>query len=124
MRTMWILATETLCQGVIPSLWEGDGKDRRPVLFDSQADAEDEMLDGWRSWNDAMRDQRVDAVADLPHDLVGADRFAAIRAICEDHQLDDEPMDWPMEVQVTDDGIILHPDTGMPWPIARAHCQW
>lgn len=119
MRTMWILATETLCQGVIPSVWEGDGKDRRPVLFTTSAEAQAEAEDWWHDHNDEMRHQREAEVAILPDDLTGTARFAAIRAICEDYQPDDAPMDWPLAVTLTDDDVILHPETGMPWPLAN-----
>lgn len=100
MPTAWILVRDTVTQGTILSITDGWGF---PVIYATKADADAAALAFTEQHNADMREHREWLVANLGRHVNGAARIAEIRAICEDYQYDEEPMDWPVEVEVRTD---------------------
>ena len=119
--TQWMLVTHTLCQGVIPSEWDASADPQMPVLYPSRGHALLASLDWLNTRNDTLRGDREFFVAQLDESLTGAERFSAIRSICEDHPYDEESEDWPIEVMSTSAGIVALDGSGMVWTPEHLH---
>jgi hypothetical protein len=105
--TQWMLVTDTLCQGVIPSLWGDDG---RPVLYPTPEAATEEAVDMQEMHNEALAGQVAFLIGLLPEDLTPEERAEAEEEIREDHLPDDEPTDWAIPVVVLPGGTICAVD--------------
>lgn len=103
-RRYWILATETATQGIFPSVWDFDSD--YPMLFDDLDEAEAKAWEFLVQYNTDLRDDRYYALSQIGDEVQGADRIAEIRQIIDDYQYQQEPFDFPLEVEVHDDGSM------------------
>lgn len=104
MARYWILATETSSQGIFPSVMDYDAD--LPMLFDDLDAAEEKAWDILEQYNLDLRHDREYALSLIGDDVQGAARIGEIRQIIEDYQYQEEPFDFPLEVEVQDDGSL------------------
>jgi len=111
----WILATETATQGIFPSVMDYDSD--YPMLFDTLEQAEQKAWELLEQHNQDLQDDRYYSLAQIAPDVIGAERIAAIREIIDDYQYQDEPFDFPLEVEVHDDGSMTF--EFLNWELSR-----
>jgi hypothetical protein len=111
----WILATETATQGIFPSVMDYDSD--YPMLFDTLEQAEQKAWELLEQHNQYLQDDRYYSLAQIAPDVIGAERIAAIREIIDDYQYQDEPFDFPLEVEVHDDGSMTF--EFLNWELSR-----
>jgi hypothetical protein len=111
----WILATVTATQGIFPSVMDYDSD--YPMLFDTLEQAEQKAWELLEQHNQDLQDDRYYSLAQIAPDVIGAERIAAIREIIDDYQYQDEPFDFPLEVEVHDDGSMTF--EFLNWELSR-----